>query len=250
MHSEPMPTQSEHLERCLNCNSLLDGEFCSQCGQAKSARLVPLKTWMSDLFGSFIDLDSRLLRTLVQLFFYPGQATLDFAEGHRVSYTGPARIYIFVSAISIAAMTLAGAFERTNEMFYLGTEVSEEFQKRVQFLFPFVNLLSPFLTAGLLALFQRAQFFQLHLAFSLHFWAFQIGVTTPLIFLAPTSIWMLLSFAAVSIIVTCYLYIAHRRVYSLSLPRRLFMCLVVLCSIPLASFLFVALLFVLSSSIS
>ena len=241
--------QSENEELCLNCHAPLSGDFCSQCGQAKSSQLVPLKAWATDLFESFVDLDSKLLRTLLRLFTSPGKATLDFAEGHRVPYTSPARIYIFISAISIAAMTFGGVFSKSNEMLFPGMDVSEEAQKRVQFLFPFINLLSPFLTAGLMAIFQRRQFFQLHLAFSLHFWAFQIALTTPLIFIPHTSIWMLAAFALVSLVVTCYVYAAHRRVYSMSTVRRVFMCFALLCSIPLASFLFTALLLALSSSV-
>lgn len=241
-------TTHDH-DRCLNCESKLDGPFCSQCGQAKSARLVPFTVWVSDFFGTFLKLDSKLLKTLKRVLTQPGTATLDFARGQRVPYSGPARIYIIVSAISIAAMTFRGTFAPENNVAIPGINADEDFQKRVQFLFPFVNLLSPFLTAGILTVFQRRLFFQLHLAFSLHYWTFLIAVATPLIFIPAESIWTLIAFGILSLIATVYLFIAHSRVYPMPLLNRLVICGALLFSVPLASLLFTVLLFVLASLI-
>ncbi len=238
---------AQNNDRCLNCGSPLDGPYCSQCGQAKSARMVPLKEWAGDCIETCFSLDSKLLRTLQRVFFQPGQATLDFAGGRRVAYSGPARVYIIVSAISIAAMTLRGAFAAESGLVIPGSEPDEEFQKRVQFLFPFVNLLSPVLTAGILSVLQRKQFFQLHLVFSLHYWTFLIGVSTPLIFLPLASVWPVIAFAGLSLVSVGYIYIAHRRVFPVSLLRRLVACAAILFSIPLATVLFTALLYVLAS---
>ena len=233
---------AQDLERCLNCQSKLDGPFCSQCGQKKSARLTPIKDWVGDFFGAFLKLDSKLLRTMKSLLLRPGQATLDFAAGHRVPYSGPARVYIIVSAISIAAMTLHGAFSPNNAMLTPGINVDDDVQKRIQFLFPFFNLLSPLLTAGVLAVLQRGQFFQLHLAFSLHFWTFVIAITTPLIFIPPTSVWSLVGLACLTLIVTGYLFVAHYRVYAMPLLERIFIGSILLFSLPFAALVFTGLL--------
>ncbi len=240
-----MTAQSD--ERCLNCQASSEGPFCSWCGQAKSARLIPLRAWASDFIGAFVDLDSKLLKTLKRVFMQPGQATLDFAAGRRVPYSSPARVYIVVSAISIAAMTLRGAFSMDTSTVIPGSNADTDFHKRVQFIFPFVNLLSPFLTASFLAVFQRRQLYQLHLAFSFHFWTFLIAIATPLIFIPPTSIWSLVAFAGLSLISAGYLFVAHRRVYAMQLLNTLAVCGVLLLSVPLAAMLFTLLLFLLAS---
>lgn len=229
-----------HHDRCLNCQSNLEGPFCSQCGQAKSARLIPVKAWMSEFSGAFLALDSKLFRTLKRVLLQPGQATVDFANGQRVPYSSPARVYIIVSAISIAAMTLSGTFSSNDD-------TTSDLAKKVQFLFPFVNLLSPFFTAGVLAVFQRQQFFQLHLAFSLHFWTFLVAIGTPLVLLPPDSIWMLIATAGLTAIAIGHLLIAHRRVYTMPVLKRLLICGAVLLSMLLTSVLIMFLLFAFAS---
>ena len=236
-------------ERCLNCQLTLTGPFCSRCGQARSARLIPFKTWVGDFLAGFLELDSNLLRTLKRVFFQPGQATVDFAEGRRVAFTGPVKVYIIVSAISIATMSLWGAVSPENAQLAQGSNADPDFQDRVQFLFPFANLLSPFLTAGVLAVFHRGLFYQLHLAFSLHFWTFFVAIGTPLIFIPPTSVWALVALGIIMLLVTGYVFLAHRRVYAASMLTRFVSAGAVLLSVPIASLLIFQLMILLASQL-
>jgi len=250
-HLRPTFMSANHhpTNSCLNCQAELKGPFCDQCGQeARTAKLVPIKDWLGDFFGTFLKLDSKLLRTLVRVMFQPGQATVDFGKGHRVPYAGPAKVYIIVSAISIAAMTFQGSFSAN--MAVPGIDVNENFQKTFQFLFPFVNLLSPFLTAGILALLQPKFFFQLHLAFSLHMWTFYIALATPMVFIPPTSIWSMVGFLTLCVVGTAYIIFAHRKVYAVPWYQRIVSCGAIMFSIPLASLLFVMLLFGLATVLS
>ena len=238
-----MNSEAPDQQVCLNCGAHVSGDFCSQCGQASGDRLVPVSDWFKEFFESFLSLDSKLLRTLTKVLLQPGEATIDFGRGKRVQYVSPAKIYIIVSAISIAAMTIQGAF--SGDALSMGVNLDREMQKKMQFLFPIVNLLSPFLTAGILALVQHRFYFQLHLAFSLHIWTFFVAVATPMIFIPPTSVWAIISFLALTLIVTGYLLIAHTRVYAMSIAQRLFSCCILVMSIPFASLLFSASLVIL-----
>src|SRR5210317_1561489 len=57
----------------------------------------------------FLDLDSRLMRTLKPLLLHPGKLTRDYLDGRRFRYTPPLRLYIFSSmAFFILAAMLAG----------------------------------------------------------------------------------------------------------------------------------------------
>jgi hypothetical protein len=157
-------------------------------------------------------------------------------------------VYVVVSAISIAAMTLQGTFSQAVNL--PGVDVDEEFQERVQLLFPFINLLSPFLTAGVLAILQPRFYFQLHLAFSLHFWTFFIAISTPMIFINPASIWSLVTFAGVFLISCAYLFFAHLRVYAMPMLNRLVIVMLLFLSVPLASLFFGFALFSIAAMLS
>ncbi|MEM9942127.1 MAG: DUF3667 domain-containing protein [Planctomycetota bacterium] len=223
------------LDSCLNCGAQLQGPFCHQCGQAKSAKLVPVKEWIGDFLESLVELDSKLLRTLKRVLFYPGMATVDFTNGKRVSYTNPFKVYIIVSAVSIAAMSFQGLFAVQAGQVQAGAEMDQELIQRVQLLFPFGNLLSPFLTAFLMKLVQPKNFYQLHLTYSLHFWSFFIAGYTPLIFLPPNQV---LGAVANLIFIAWflgYVYAAHRRVYSMRFVRRIFCYMTVIGSVVLAA---------------
>jgi len=235
-------------EKCLNCAAQLSGEFCSQCGQAKGARLVPLTVWVSSFSEAFLSFDFKLVATIKQLLLRPGQATLDFAEGRRVKFTSPAHIYILLSAVSIAAMTFQGAFSPQNPSLVQEIQNNQEIQNRIQFLFPFVNLLSPFLTAFILAILQRKDYYQLHMAFSLHLWSFLILIGTPLIFVPPNAILWAVVFLILSVLLTWYVLTAHRRVYQVSKWKWIFNSLLLLLSLPLNCVLFLMLLVFLATT--
>jgi hypothetical protein len=180
--------------------------------------------------------------------FQPGRATVNFGKGHRVPYASPAKVYIIVSAISIAAMSIQSDFGLGVAI--PGLEADADFQKTVSFLFPFINLLSPFLTAGILVVLQRKFLFQLHLAFSLHIWAFYIAVATPILFIPQASIWAVVGFLTLCIVGVGYVFLAHRRVYNVPWYERFVVVGAVLLSIPVASLLFILFLFVLASLLS
>lgn len=243
-----MTEQANQPNRCLNCEANLEGPYCGQCGQARADRLLPFKAWLGDFFGSFLKLDSRLLRTVKEILFHPGRATVNFGKGRRIPFAGPAKVYIIVSAISIAAMTFQGTF--TQDVVIPGMEVDANFHKTFHFLFPIINLLSPFLTAGILVLLQPRFLFQLHLAFSLHVWTFYIALATPMVFIPPTSIWAAIGFLVLATVGAVYIYLAHRRVYNVPWYERLVTVGAIVFSIPIASLLFVVLLFGLATALS
>lgn len=225
-------------EPCLNCQAKLSGPFCSQCGQAKEARLVPLKTWFFDFTESFLSFDSKLLATLVRVLFRPGQATLDFANGRRAPFSGPIQFYIVASALSIAIMSMFGIFSSGNPLLFPEGSNDGEFQNRVQFLFPFVNLFSPFLTAIVLLAFHPKKYFQLHLAFSLHLWSFLVILGTPLVFVPLTGLWPLLSFLILSSILIFYVFTAYQKIYPSPLIHRFLICATILFTLPLSTVVF------------
>jgi hypothetical protein len=85
------------VERCMNCDTVLTGQYCGHCGQRAQARLIRLPELIRDAFGDLFELDSRLWRTLVPLAFRPGRLTRDYLRGRRARYMPPFRMYLVLS---------------------------------------------------------------------------------------------------------------------------------------------------------
>jgi hypothetical protein len=84
---------------CLNCGTELRGQYCGNCGQRATNRLISLWELIRDGFGDILDIDSRLWRTLIPLLIRPGQLTLDYLQGRRARYMPPFRMYLVLSVV-------------------------------------------------------------------------------------------------------------------------------------------------------
>jgi hypothetical protein len=103
-----MTTGPRETGRCLNCRGVLNGPFCSSCGQ----RAVPPNPTIAELTGDawqeLSGYDGRILATVRGL-LRPGQLTEDYVSGRRAHYLPPVRVYLAVSVLYfvIAAATPA-----------------------------------------------------------------------------------------------------------------------------------------------
>ena len=87
------------MPECLNCGAHLRGQYCGNCGQRGSSRLISLWELIRDAFGDLLELDSRLWRTLVPLMIKPGLLTHDYLQGRRARYMPPFRMYLVLSLL-------------------------------------------------------------------------------------------------------------------------------------------------------
>ena len=95
---EDLPAAIESPD-CLNCGARLRGQYCGNCGQRASSRLISLWELISDAFGDLLEFDSRLWRTVIPLLARPGRLTRDYLEGRRARYMPPFRTYLVLSVI-------------------------------------------------------------------------------------------------------------------------------------------------------
>ncbi|MDH4072184.1 MAG: DUF4286 family protein [Gammaproteobacteria bacterium] len=86
-------------EACLNCGTVLTGQYCGECGQRSRSRLISIWELLQEAFGDLFELDSRLWRTLIPLALRPGQLTRDYLEGRRARYMPPFRTYLVLSVL-------------------------------------------------------------------------------------------------------------------------------------------------------
>ena len=108
---------------CLNCGAALGGQYCGQCGQRATSRLISLWELLSDAFGDLLELDSRLWRTVIPLLVRPGVLTRDYLEGRRARYMPPFRMYLVLSLIFF----VIAFFDPREQLaiFYTPAELSE-----------------------------------------------------------------------------------------------------------------------------
>lgn len=84
---------------CKNCNTLFNGKFCPECGQAVRDYDKPISFIFYNFLGDFFSFDTRFFRTFLALLLRPGYLTSEFFDGKRVRYAPPIRIFIFASFI-------------------------------------------------------------------------------------------------------------------------------------------------------
>ncbi|MEM6797397.1 MAG: DUF3667 domain-containing protein [Acidobacteriota bacterium] len=212
---------------CPSCEAQLAGPFCAQCGESGDFAPVPLRVWLQQTWSSFAGLDAKWLRSLLPLLLRPGFLTEEYLRGRRVLYTKPLKLYVLLSAVSIAAMSSLSTFdvdswppgseESLRSLAAKGPEDAQfipRFEKRLNVLFPILNLISPFLWCFLLKALYRRRFLETHLVFSLHFFSFFVffGITFLLAQqLKGTA--LTLALGAILGATTLYLAVAQRRVY-------------------------------------
>ena len=98
-HTDIAEDKQKPVEVCLNCGTVLGGQYCGNCGQRAASRLISVWELLRDAFGDLLELDSRLWRTLIPLVTRPGQLTRDYLEGRRARFMPPFRMYLVLSIL-------------------------------------------------------------------------------------------------------------------------------------------------------
>ena len=91
---------------CKNCGNILQGSFCSFCGQPDKNVRRPLFSLLKELIHVIFELDGRAYRTLFFLFTRPGYLSKEYVEDRRVSYTPPLRLFLALSIFLFFSLSL------------------------------------------------------------------------------------------------------------------------------------------------
>lgn len=87
------------LTHCENCGQELRGRYCSNCGQAAVSYHRSFRHVVVDVLDSFLNWDSKFIRSIGLLLWRPGWLTNQFLEGKRVRFVHPLRLYLLVSIV-------------------------------------------------------------------------------------------------------------------------------------------------------
>ncbi|SKB36099.1 DUF3667 domain-containing protein [Daejeonella lutea] len=93
---------SKHYRKennCLNCGQVVNGKFCSNCGQENIEIKEPFWAFVSHGVGHYFHYDSKFKKTLRPFLTKPGQLTKDYMDGRMASHIPPISLYLFITLV-------------------------------------------------------------------------------------------------------------------------------------------------------
>ncbi len=113
MNTAVTPVADAHAapDYCPNCNAVLTGHFCSQCGQEAILHHASVGEFLHEFIGHYIALEGKLWGTVLRLLFRPGALTLEYIRGRRVRFVQPLRLYLTLSLLFFALLKFTAFFE-------------------------------------------------------------------------------------------------------------------------------------------
>ena len=116
-------------DNCLNCEELLQGNFCIQCGQPASTGRITFKETFKHFLSSTLSMEGPLLLTIHHLIISPGLVFKEFIEGKRKKYYKPVPFYVLLTASYIITRALIDYDPLEGQMGSLGQQGSEDANK-------------------------------------------------------------------------------------------------------------------------
>lgn len=107
---------------CPNCGETEVGNYCPNCGQSNRDFNKPIKEILDDLIDS-LNLDIRLLNTLVPFLIKPGFLTEEYFKGRRKKYVPPVRMYMIFSILFFFLVQFTTSDEIKND--FVGDNTNE-----------------------------------------------------------------------------------------------------------------------------
>lgn len=103
---------------CGNCGTPLHGKYCYECGQPIQGLVRHFGSVMGDVMDSVLNIDARIVHTLLPLYFRPGKLTLDYFAGRRARYVTPFRLVFFLAIVAFLAIQLLLRIGTTHFVMY------------------------------------------------------------------------------------------------------------------------------------
>lgn len=98
---------SSEPTHCANCNALLAGNYCQECGQKAHAHRS-IGHMVEELLHGILHFDSKAWRTLPALLLRPGQLTRDYIDGKRKRYMSPFILFLFLNFVMFLVFSYLG----------------------------------------------------------------------------------------------------------------------------------------------
>ncbi len=103
--SDKVPDENQSAN-CFSCEAPLKGLYCSECGQKNDNYRRSIFALLWDLLASIFSLESRIWRSWAALLLKPGKVAREFADGKRMYWSSPVRVYLAMSIILFGFMAI------------------------------------------------------------------------------------------------------------------------------------------------
>src|ERR1035437_5782257 len=84
---------------CQNCNAVLQGNYCSNCGQSSTTHRIDIHFLWHDIQHGMLHFDKGILFTTKELFTRPGSSIREFLEGKRIQHIKPISLVLVLAGI-------------------------------------------------------------------------------------------------------------------------------------------------------
>jgi Protein of unknown function (DUF3667) len=91
---------------CLNCNHVVAGRFCPNCGQENTDTRKTFHHLFIHFFEDLTHYENAFWKTIKNLLLRPAALTKEYLSGKRLSYLAPVRLYIFISFVTFFLISL------------------------------------------------------------------------------------------------------------------------------------------------
>lgn len=95
-------------KNCQNCNEIITGNFCANCGQKSDIRKINFRYLLDEIPNSIFQVNRGFLFTVKELFTRPGHSIREFLEGKRKKHFKPLAFLFLTSSLYILLNYLIG----------------------------------------------------------------------------------------------------------------------------------------------
>lgn len=113
---------------CKNCDQIVDGNFCTHCGQSIKVDRINLYTFLMELPASIFQINKGLFYSFKELFVRPGHSIKEYLAGKRKNHFKPIGYAFILSTIYFLLSQLAESGTFVNELIVGWTEIATESQ--------------------------------------------------------------------------------------------------------------------------
>lgn len=124
-----MEDQSNSSLTCRNCGAPIQASdaFCSNCGQKNTDGRITFGNLFSEFISANFNLDSRIFRTIRDLFI-PGKLTMEYFKGKHKSYVHPVRLFL----VTVLFLVASQAYYSAEDDIQIGTNDYETPKIQIQ----------------------------------------------------------------------------------------------------------------------
>lgn len=97
---------SEQTKQCNNCESQVQGAYCSNCGQRTSVHKVTFGEIIQDFVDAVFSVNGPFVTTLTLIFTNPGRLFRDYLAGKRKRYYKPVAFFILMTIVYLVVRSL------------------------------------------------------------------------------------------------------------------------------------------------